>query len=151
MDEIIAAIQTQLATTVTDLKYVDENWGQLDLFGPEIPVQWPCSLIMLNSGVFSNLGTDVKAKPMNRQEGTISFEITFADLKLTNSSFKAPLLQKQKARSIWKLIEKAHENLHGWSPVPGTGKLIRTGVGSVRRDDGVQEIRVVYSIGVHNC
>lgn len=151
MDEIIDAIQAQLATTVTDLKHVDENWGQLNLFGVEIPVQWPCSLIRLNTGIFSNLGTDVQAKPMNRQEGNVSFEITFADMKLTNSSFKAPLLQKQKARSIWKIVEKAHENLQGWSPMSGTGKLIRTGIGSTLRDDGVQEIKVIYSIGIHNC
>ncbi|SEG39143.1 hypothetical protein SAMN05421847_2173 [Halpernia humi] len=151
MDEIIDAIQNELATKVNDLKHVDENWGQLDLFGNECPVQWPCALIMISSGAFSNLGTDVMAKPINRQEAAMAFEITFADLKLTNSSFNAPILQKQKSRSIWKIIKKSHENLQGFSPILGSGKMIRTALSSVRRDDGVQEIRVIYSFGLHNC
>ena len=151
MNTLLQAIQNRLAETVADLNYVDENWGQLDLYGNEIPVKWPCALISLNSAVFSNIGTDVKAKPINRQEGTATVELAFAKLKLTNSSFKAPAAQKQKAWEIWDIIKKAHEVLHGWNPEPGTGKLIRTGISQVRRDDGVQEIRVIYTIGIHNC
>lgn len=151
MDTLLQAIQAKIAETVTAVKHVDENWGQLDLYGNEIPVQWPCALISLNSAVFSNLGTDVKARPMNRQEGTATVELAFAKLKLTNSSFKAPMAQKEKAWEIWDIVDNAHKALHGWNPTPGTGKLIRTGISQVRRDDGVQEIRVTYTIGLHNC
>ena len=149
MDEILTAIQNQVAT-VTDLKHIDENWGQLDLYGPEIPVQWPCALIALSGGQFSNIGRDLKATPINRQEGTLSFEITVAKLKMTNTSYKATQLQKQQAFEIWKIIEKIHEVLHGWNPA-GIGQLTRTGLGSVRRDDGVQEIRITYTAGIHDC
>lgn len=151
MESILKSIQNKLGTEVTDLKYVDENWGQLDLYGPEIPVQWPCSLITLNSANYSNLGTDVSAKPMNRQEATVSVELTFAKLKLTNTSFRTPAFQKDKAWEIWEIVRKAHEVLHGWNPAVNCGKMIRMGMSSVRRDDGVQEIRVVYSVGLHNC
>lgn len=151
MEILLQAIQTKIAETVTAIKTVDENWGQLDLYGNEIPVQWPCALISLNSAVFSNLGTDFRAVPVNRQEGTATVEITFAKLKLTNSSFKAPVAQKQKAWEIWEIVNEAHKVLHGWNPAEGTGKLIRTGISQVRRDDGVQEIRVMYTIGIHDC
>lgn len=149
MDEILTAIQNKLAE-VPELKTKDENWGQLDLYSPEIPVQWPCALIALSGGQFTNIGRDLKATPINRQEGTLSFEITVAKLKLTNSSYKAPQLQKTQAFDIWKLVEKVHEVLHGWNPA-GIGQLIRTAMGSVRRDDGVQEIRITYTAGIHNC
>ena len=151
METILKAIQDRIGENVTDLKHIDENWGQLDLFGNEIPVQWPCCLIMLNTANFSNLGNDVTAVPMNRQEGLITVELTIAKLKLTNTSFKAPLLQKEKAWEIWGIVRKTHEIIHGWSPEVGSGKMIRTGLSTVRRDDGVQEIRIIYSIGLHNC
>ncbi|WP_229723800.1 hypothetical protein [Chryseobacterium sp.] len=151
MDTLLQAIQAKIAETVTAIKYVDENWGQLDLYGNEIPVQWPCALISLSSAVFSNLATDFRAVPVNRQEGTATVEVTFAKLKLSNSSYKAPAAQKAKAWEIWDIVNDAHKVLHGWNPVSGTGKLIRTGISQVRRDDGVQEIRVVYTIGLHNC
>lgn len=150
MNQILLAIQAKLAE-VAELKYIDENWGQLDLYGPEIPVQWPCALIALSGGNFSNIGRDLKAKPMNRQEGTLSFEITIAKLKLTNSSFMAPESQKTQAFEVWEIVEKAHEVLHGWKPIENAGGMIRTNFGSVRRDDGVQEIRITYTMGLHNC
>lgn len=151
MEEILAAIQKKLAESVTALKTVDENWGQLNLFGNEIPVQWPCALIALNVGQFTSLGTDVERKPINRQEGILGFEITFAMLKLTNSSFKSPLAQKNKAWEIWEIIQKAHEEIHGWNPLPGSGKLIRTNITKTQRDDGVQQVQVIYTMGLHNC
>lgn len=151
METILAAIQKKLAESVADLKTVDENWGQLDLYGNDCPVQWPCALIALNSGQFSHLGTDTEVKPINRQEGVLTFEISFAKLKLTNSSFNAPTNQKIKAWEIWRIVNKAHEELHGWNPLPKSGKLLRTGFGTTRRDDGVQEVKVMYTMGLHNC
>lgn len=150
MDALLKAIQNKIAENA-EIKYVDENWGQLDLYGNEIPVKWPCTLISLSSAVFSNIGTDPKALPVNRQEATANIEITVAKLKLTNSSFKAPMVQKLQSWEVWDIVQSIHNQLHGWNPIPGTGKLIRTGISQVRRDDGVQEIRVMYSVGIHNC
>jgi len=145
------AIQQKMADAVAELKYIDEDWGQLDLYGAEIPVQWPCALISFSGANFSNMGTNVKAVPVNRQEGTATLEIILATLKLTNSSHRAPVLQKNKAWEIWGIVKKVHEALHGWNPEPGSGKLIRTNMGRVRRDDGIQEIRVTYTVGLHDC
>lgn len=150
MNEILLAIQTKLAE-VPELKTKDENWGQLDLYGPEIPVQWPCALVALSGGQFSNIGRDLKAAPVNRQEGTLTIEITIANLKLTNSSFKAPGLQKIQAFQIWETVENVHQVIQGFSPGEKCGGMVRTGLSTVRRDDGVQEIRITYTAGIHDC
>lgn len=150
MTDILQAINNKL-NEVSELRYIDENWGQLDLYGPQIPVQWPCALVDFNTGQFSNIGRDYRRTPQNRQEGTLTVEITIANLKLTNSSNKAPSFQKENAFGIWNLINKVHEILQGWSPVENAGVLIRTTFNKVRRDDGVQEFRVIYSIGLHDC
>ncbi|MGD1319174.1 hypothetical protein [Chryseobacterium sp. 2R14A] len=150
MTDILQAINDKL-NEVTELKYIDENWGQLDLYGPQIPVQWPCALVDFNNGQFTNIGRNYRKTPQNRQEGNIAVEITIGNLKLTNSSNKAPSFQKEKAFAIWDLINKVHEVLQGWSPEENAGVLIRTTFNKVRRDDGVQEFRVIYTMGLHDC
>ncbi|KMQ70230.1 hypothetical protein [Chryseobacterium koreense] len=150
METILTNIQQEL-TKVPALKYIDENWGQLTFYGSNIPVQWPCCLIGMQSAQFSDIGMDRSAKPVNRQEGNLTFEITIAKQKLTNTSLKAPNLQKIQAFEIWEIVEKVHETLQGFKPLPNCGKMVRTGFNSVRRDDGVQEIRVIYTAGIHDC
>lgn len=150
MNEILQSIKTQLEK-VSELKYIDEDWGQLNLYGIEMPVKWPCALVRLTSATFSNIGTNIRATPVNRQEGTLSFEITIAKAKLSNSSNRAPINQQNKVFEIWELVEKMHQTLHGWSPTEHTGKLIRTSIGSIKRDDGIQEIKIAYTIGIHDC
>jgi len=149
MKAIIEAVQDRLEPT-PGIQYVDENWGQLDYYSPNFPVQWPCVLIDVNSIQFSNIGMDKQATPQNRQMGEYTLEIRIANLKLTNSSAKAPQHQKNLARSIWTLIEEVHKLLQGFEPDDNCGKLIRTGISRVAREDGVQEYAVMYSGTVNN-
>ncbi|RWX00931.1 hypothetical protein [Flavobacterium cerinum] len=149
MKELLAATQAKVME-VAEINYVDEDWGQLDDYSPNFPVKWPCCLIDIQGATFSDLGMHKSAKPQNRQEGTATVVFTFANLKLTNSSGKAPESQKQAAWLIHDIIEKAHEVIHGFRPVQSHGKLMRTGQRKVRRDDGVQMHQVVYTIGLHN-
>ena len=145
LNSIIAKIQAS-----NKVKYVDEDWGQLDYFSPNFPVQWPCVLIDISNANYADIGKDRSASPVNRQTADTMISITIANLKLTNSSGRAPVLQRDQAFSIWKLTQDIHELLHGWNPTAITGKLIRTGMQRVKRDDGVQEYTVMYSLGMTN-
>lgn len=149
MKETLASIQTKISE-VTSLKYIDEDWGQLDDYSPNMPVQWPCCLIDFSQIVFQNIGKDRTAIPQQRQiaEGTIT--ITIANQKLTNTSFAAPQMQKQNAWSIYDIIEDVHKKIHGWRPVNISGALIRTQFIRRKRDDGVQEYNITYTIGLNN-
>ena len=149
MRPIIEAVQDLLKET-PGIKYVDENWGQLDFYSPNFPVQWPCILIDINSAQFSNIGMDKQLKPVNRQMSEYTLELRIANLKLTKTSAKAPQSQKDLARSIWTLIEEVHELVQGFEPNENCGKLIRTGISRVAREDGVQEYAMTYSGTIHN-
>ena len=149
MKALIKNIQTRL-DTVTDLKYIDEDWGQLDYYSPNFPVQWPCVLIDITNAGYSNIGMDRSVKPMQRQQADAQISFTVANLKLTNTSAKAPVMQKDNAWSIWDLIEEVHEKLQGFSPEVYAGKLIRTSLQRVKRDDGVQEYTITYSCGLND-
>lgn len=150
MHDTIKAIQDRLSSN-ENIKYVDENWGQLDYYSPNFPVKWPCVLIDISSANFSNIGKDNSKVPINRQMGESILELRIANIRLTNTSGKAPNMQKLYATSIWKLIEQTHELLHGWNPTADNSKLIRTTINRVKRDDGVQEYAVRYSFEAHDC
>lgn len=150
MKTILTAIKAKL-NGVSDLKYIDEDWGQLNYYGVDIPVQWPCALVRLSGGQFSDIGRDWRAIPQNRQEGVLTFEITIAKVKLTNSSNRAPINQQNSAFEIWELVEKVHQALHSWKPTENTGSLIRSSISSTKRENGVQEISIIYTCGIYDC
>lgn len=150
MKEIIEAVQTRLAASAT-IKYVDENWGQLDYYSPNFPVKWPCVLIDVSQAQFSDIGRNNSQVPVNRQMGAVILELRIADVRMSNTSAKAPVMQKQYARSIHGLLEEVHASLHGWNPTATCGKLIRKSMNRVRRDDGVQEYVINYSAEINDC
>lgn len=147
--DFLNAIQAKLGE-VTELKYIDEDWGQLDYYSPNFPVQWPCCLIDVSGALFSNIGKDKGAKPQNRQQGTVNVSFTFANLKLTNTSIKAPAGQKNNAWKLYEIMQKAHEVLQGLQPDGNCGNLIRSGFKRIKRDDGVQQYQVIYTVGLSN-
>lgn len=149
MDVLLNNIQEQLKTVV-GLKYVDEDWGQLDYYSPNFPVQWPCALTDVSSANYSDIGKNRKQTPINRQQATCMFSVTIANLKLTNSSGFAPATQKEAAFNIQKLIEDVHKVLHGFKPAENAGGLFRSGRQRVKRDDGVQEYTITYNFSLNN-
>lgn len=149
MIETLQNIQNRI-NEVTELKYVDEDCGQLDSYSPHPPTQWPCALIDFSQIDFSNIGKDKRVTPQSRQQGAGTIMITVANMKLTNTSFKAPQAQKNNAWSIHIIIGKIHEKIQGYRPEEMSGVLIRTRFQKVKRDDGIQEYRIYYSIGLNN-
>jgi len=149
MDEEISAVITKLAG-IPDIKYADENWGQLDYYSPNFPVKFPCTLVDTSDVQYSNIGLDKTLMPIQRQQGDVSFGITVANLKLTNSSHLAPQGQKDEAFKIQVILETIHARLHGWRPSDRCGALIRKSLRRIKRDDGVQEYELLYSCGINN-
>ena len=149
MKTLLEKIQ-QKVSEIAELKHIDENWGQLDYYSPNMPVQYPCALIDVQQVQFTNLGKDITKKPLQRQIGTVQIKITVANMRLTNSSMQAPRRQKEEVWAIWGIIEKIHQQLHGVSLLPNVSPLIRTSQNRTLRDDGLQESEVYYSCEVQN-
>lgn len=149
MKQVIKNIQNKLKE-VPGVKYIDEDSGQLDYYSPNMPVMWPCVLIDLDQITYSDTGRNRRKQPPLRQQATGQVVITVANLKLTNSSGKATATQQQTALQIWDIIQGVHSALQGFRPTEYTGALIRETHNRVKRDDGIQEYRITYSIGFHD-
>lgn len=149
MKNLLEKLQLRLAE-IPQLKYIDENWGQLDYYSPNMPVQYPCTLIDVQQVQYSNIGKDLTKIPQQRQIAQVQIKITIANMRLTNTSLQAPRRQKEDAWSIWTLIEMIHQKIHGISLLPNVTPLIRTSQNRTLRDDGIQEYEVYYSCEVQN-
>lgn len=149
MKQLLLNLETQMST-VTALQYIDEDWGQLDDYGPHTPVKWPCCLVDFADADYSDIGTDRSATPQNRQQATGSITFNFANMKIGNSSKNAPINQKDQAYLLLEIIEDAHKKIHGFRPEDNSGSLIRKSFRRIKRDDGIQQYRVVYTISLNN-
>lgn len=141
-------IQARIAET--GIKYVDEDWGQLDLFMGDFPVQFPCCLFNLETADFENIGQDRKATPAQRQTGRFNVELCIADMKLSGTSANTPISQKEGAWKIHNIIEDVHKKIQGFNPAENCSKLIRRSSKRIRRDDGIQEYRIIYDFQAEN-
>lgn len=147
--EVLKNIQ-DIITLIPGMSYVDEDWGQLDDYSPNPPTKFPLTLIDIGNLQYSDIGKDRSKTPQNRQMATGTIVLSIANLRLTNSSGKAPQTQKNKAWAIWDIIEDVHKKLHGVIVGGAAGALMRTAMRKVKRDDGIQEYEVTYTIGVTN-
>lgn len=146
MKELIDSTRSRLDQG-TLLKYIDENWGQIEYVVAQ-PVKWPCALISIFDGQFSDIGIDRSLTPNWRQMAEYTVELRIAHLKLSPSSAKATATMKQNSLSIFDVLQEVHDLLHGWTPGGNFGRFIRKRMQQVKRDDGVQEYVVYYTVGV---
>ncbi len=149
MKIILQNIQNRLST-VSELRYIDEDWGQLDYYSQNMPVQWPCCLIDISDIAFSNIGVDRTKTPINRQMAKVMAKITLANVKYGNTSLQAPQTQKDESWMIWELAQKIHEKLHGFKPNETSGGMIRKSLIRNLREDGVQEYQILYEFESQN-
>jgi hypothetical protein len=149
MKAILIAVQETLLT-IPELRYVDEDWGQLDDYSPNPPTQFPLALIDVGNLQYSDISRDRNATPQMRQMASGTVTLRVCSLKLTNSSGRAPKNHKAEAWTIWDILEKIHEKLHGNVIGGSAGALMRTNLRKRRRDDGIQEFELTYTVGASN-
>jgi hypothetical protein len=142
MDNLIQDFQTRLKEHVPELLYIDQDWGQLDYYEKFPPVKFPCALIDIQSGQFTNDG-------QLRQRGVLTVVVKLYLLRLSNTSNGAPQNQKNEAKKGWHVYEKVNRALHGQNFLSeGFAAPIRQTMQRIKRPDGIYERDIIYTIGL---
>lgn len=141
MEILLTDIQERLNSKVAALKYIDEDWGQLDDYSPNFPVQWPCCLVDCSNANYENMGKNV-------QLGLATIRLLIGNIKLTNSSQKAPAGQKLQNKSFRVLMTAIYTALQGWAGSEGYSKLIRIREGRIKRNDGVKVHEMFFTVEI---
>lgn len=139
MKEIIGDIEGRLESEVSALKYIAQDWGQLSLYlnGDRPPVKFPCALVDIQSGQFSNDGTLI-------QEGLLQIVITIADMT-QNVSRKAPIDLTANEMRIYDIMRYIYKALQGWSGGTDYSGLVRASFGRTIRNDGLRMRSITFT------
>lgn len=139
MDKLIEAIQDRLEAKVPELQYIDEDWGQMDFY-ENPPVKYPCALIEVQDADYTDDGE-------LRQRGLVMVTIKLYFMRLSNTSNRAPQMQKNEARKNWDTCKKVNQTLHGQDFLPpGFATLARKKMSPPIRRDGIYNRNIGYAV-----
>lgn len=127
------AILTKLDTDVPELRYINQEMGQLE--EPRPSVSWPCALLDIDEFEFTEVGND----PKQLGDGFIILRLGLQ--KWSSISSLAPALVRERGLANYELENKIISVLHNWAP-NGFGRLLRRKVSSEKREDDIR-VRVL--------
>ncbi len=136
MKELLKAIFTQLKT-VPAIKWIDEDFGQIDAYEERPAVQFPCALVSI-SQTHDALGSD-------EYDVTSSITVRVAHSRFADRPAQAP--EAAFALTLSKLddVEAVKTALEGFE-VPGhSGRFYLRGVATERRTDGLSVKSITFS------
>ena len=133
MKQFLEEVQ-QTLLTITDLRYISPDWGQLDLVNP--PVLFPCAIVGFD-------GADYADFLDNSQEASAKLVVSVAHVPTQQISINAPKLAKDEYYKILDIIDKISKKLVNTSFVYDI-KLTRKNLQNQRRDDGVLHYEITF-------
>ena len=105
MKNIFLSIQNRL-TEITNLKYIDKDWGQLQYENP--PVQWPAALLDVEQAEYTQMGRGA-------QKAEADITITVANVNLQRSSAGVAAAKRNNAYATIDLLDEIHQKLQHFS------------------------------------
>lgn len=138
MKHIFLDLQERIKQTVPEVKWVDQDLGQLEFYTDRPAVLFPCVLIDFDNIDFEDIGQNAQLCNC-----VVKLRVAFNVYHHSNSS--TPVPQREKALEIFDVIKNLHYNLHGWSGET-FGSLARIRQVAEPREDRLRVYEIRYSI-----
>lgn len=135
---LLIALQDRIKTEIPDIRWIDQDLGQLESYGDRPAVSWPCALID-----FTNFRYEDASDLIQFAEGTVTIRLAFPPFSNTNSL--TPTNFKEKALQFYDIEWAIYKALHGWKP-DGYGYMSRTNVSTEKRNDIIRVRQISFSI-----
>jgi len=131
--QLFLAIQTRIINMVPEIKWIDQDVGQLEHYEVRPSVQFPCILIDFMNTQYNQEGNNTQM--VNLQ---IELRLGFSPFQSANSV--SPDISKQQALQFYEVEQKVYEALNNWVPADAEGNsltepLIRFQAATERRND----------------
>ena len=144
MDAILAnvflAVQARLAT-LPELKFIDQDLGQLEFDEKESPVKFPCAL-------FDPIEIRYTDNSTNSQQGEAVLEVRLGVTAYAAAThYYANNSHKVNALGYYNLEHRVNKVLHGWSDDQYFNPLSRVSAKTERRKDNVRVRVLHYAFG----
>lgn len=135
---LLLDLMQRIKTQIPEIKWIDQDLGQLEDYGDRPPVLFPCVLIDIDSVDFSNKGELTQIG-----EGSILFRLAFQPW--SNSNAATPENYRKKALEYYELEHRLHQCLQGYGTAQ-YGPLIRQSANSEQRNDPLRVRQLRYSV-----
>lgn len=124
---------------VPEIRYISQDIGQLENYEIRPSVSWPCTLIDIEDGVFSDTADQ------NIQIAQKIVSIRLGLVKYSDVNNLSPEAVKDAGLQYLELEHKIYSKLHG-KAVQGFGKFIRIADGTEKRDDDIRVRFVKFGV-----
>jgi hypothetical protein len=124
--------------SIDALKFIDEDFGQLEHYDLKPAVVFPCALIDISDFNF----TEVGGKNEQMGNGIIQIRIGFEIYTPTNSLVPSSL--REKGLAMYNIEQKVHKQLQGWNSAPFS-RLLRRSLKTERRRDNIKVRVLTYA------
>ncbi len=141
--QLFLAIQKQIMAEVPEIKYIDQDLGQLEIYEGRPAVAWPCVLIDFPDAQYSNHSELVQWADVN-----ISVRLGFAPFSSANSL--APDISKEKALEYYEVENKLYEALQGFTADDCIQPMIRLRAGTETREDAYRVRQMMFTTGTED-
>lgn len=128
-------VMARIKEKVPEVRYIDQDLGQLEHYDIRPAVSFPCVLVDVDSFTFSEAG-------QIKQIGEGMLIIRLGVPAFSSSNNLAPDAVRLKALEYYLIEEKIHEALHGWSDT-GFSRLLRRASKLEERNDPSIRVRVI--------
>jgi len=132
---LFESLVQKIKTDVPEIRFIEQDMGQLENYEMRPAVAWPCALIDIEEWKYS----DAQNELSQIGEGIVSIRLGLVKYTDTNSLTTANM--REKALHYYELENTFVKALHGWNPA-SFGKLLRRAAGTERRDDDIR-VRVI--------
>ena len=103
--QLLMALQTYVAAQVTEIKHIDQDFGQLEQ--PDPPVSFPCLLVDFPDTQWTQL--------QHYQDGKIIVRLKLGYDTYSNSSQNTPNATIQTALNFYEIEHKLYTKLQTWN------------------------------------
>jgi hypothetical protein len=112
MENIFNDIQTALKTNVPEIKWIDIDENQLEVFAENIPVDFPCVLVAFPQANYSNIGRHQQVG-----EVTVMLKVAFRVYERFNAAVDSTF--RTQAFAHFAVLRKVMQQIHCLSTAAG--------------------------------
>lgn len=136
MKHILSAVMGRLSESVPDLRYIAEDWGQLDFYNEAPPVKFPCALISVSNIKF-------ESQTFEERRATMTILIRVADAPAVSGTQTAPESYRERAFAILELMEQIGDCLYGFGGEE-FNELEQKTITHYTREDAIREYAMLF-------
>jgi len=133
--QLYLSIVERIKTEVPEIKYIDQDLGQMENYDMRPAVAFPCALVDIDEFDFTDIGC-------NRTQNADGFVIIrLANPQWSSSSGNTTTAVREMGLSYYEVEHKLIQKLHGYAP-EGFNRLMRRKVRTEKRDD-LYRVRII--------